>query len=263
MSSGFKLTSADDYVVRLDIGENEKFSGPLDLLLHLIEREELPITSVSLVQVTGQYLEYLSRLEELQPDGIAEFLTMAARLLYIKSQALLPPPEQEDEDEEEEDPAEALARQLREYKLFKEAAARLQDIEATGRRGYIRLAAPPKLEKRLDPTGLTVQALLNAVYEALRDWESVPAPSDTIEPHAITVREKMADLRSELKRFRTVRFRQFLGQARSRVEIIVSFMAVLEMIKQREVRVAQATAFGDIVIEPLPPAEKSSAPEEE
>ena len=93
MSDPFKLRHNDDYVVQLEI-----FQGPMDLLLHLIEKEELPITSVSLSRVTEQYLNHLEQLEELQPDGIAEFLVMAARLLYIKSVALLPQVELESDE---------------------------------------------------------------------------------------------------------------------------------------------------------------------
>ncbi|NOX61600.1 MAG: segregation/condensation protein A [Chloroflexi bacterium] len=243
MPDPLKLRPADDYIVQLDV-----FEGPMDLLLHLIEKEELPITSVSLAQITGQYLDYLARMEELKPDGIAEFLVMAARLLHIKSLALLPQPESES-DEEEEDPGERLARQLREYKRFKEAAAFLRELEAEGKRGYVRLAPPPKLEKRLDLTGIDVNALLHAVREVLQDLDAPPLPAASIEPHRITVQEKMESLRATLARRGVVRFRQFLRRARSRVEVIVSFMAVLELIKQNEVRVRQPDLFGEIWIE--------------
>lgn len=244
-----QLRPADHYVLHLDVGEDERFEGPLDLLLHLIETEELPITAVSLTQVTGGYLAYLSTLEERRPDGIADFLVMAARLLYIKSLALLPRPADEASEDEEQDPAEALARQLREYKLFKDKAEHLHTLEASGQRGYVRLAPPPKLEKRLDPAGMTVQALWLAVYEVLRDYEAPPTPAATIEPHQITVQDKMAALQKWLQADKVVHFRQFLGQAASRVEIIVSLLAVLELLKRRQIRVEQPAPFGDIVIE--------------
>ena len=243
MAEPLKLRPANDYIVQLDV-----FEGPMDLLLHLIEKEELPITSVSLAKITGQYLEHLARMEELKPDGIAEFLVMAARLLYIKSVALLPRPEIE-EEEEEEDPGERLARQLREYKRFKEAAGFLRELESEGRRGYVRLAPPPKLEKRLDLSGVDVDALVDAVREVLQDLDAPPLPAASIEPHKITVREKIESLRATLARRKVVRFRQFLRRARSRVEVIVSFMAVLELIKQNEIRVRQPDLFGEIWIE--------------
>lgn len=252
-SSPFRLNPADDYVLRLDVGEEEPFEGPLDLLLHLIEHEELPITAVSLTQVTGQYLAYLASLEQRKPDGIADFLVMAARLLYIKSAALLPRPEDAVGEDEGEDPAEALARQLREYKLFKQKAEMLLGREASGQRGYVRLAPPPKLEKRLAPGGMDVQALLLAVYEVLRDYDAPPAPVAGIAPHQVTVQDKMAALSLQLQRDKVVRFRHFLGQAASRVEIVVSLLAVLELLKRRQVRVEQPTPFGDILIEAVAP----------
>ncbi len=254
-----QIHPADNYVLHLDVGEDERFEGPLDLLLHLIETEELPITAVSLTQVTGGYLAYLSTLEERRPDGIADFLVMAARLLYIKSLALLPRPADEASEEEEQDPAEALARQLREYKLFKEKAEHLHTLEASGQRGYVRLAPPPKLEKRLDPAGMAVQTLWLAVFEVLRDYEAPPTPVADIEPHQITVQDKMAALQKWLKADRAVHFRQFLGQATSRVEIIVSLLAVLELLKRRQVRVEQATPFGDILIEGVVGGEEANS----
>lgn len=251
MKSPFRLNPADDYVLRLDVGEDEPFEGPLDLLLHLIEHEELPITAISLTQVTGQYLAYLATLEQRKPEGIADFLVMAARLLYIKSAALLPRPADASDEDEGEDPAEALARQLREYKLFKQKAEILLGREASGQRAYVRLAPPPKLEKRLAPGGMQVQALLLAVYEVLRDYEAPPPPVAGITPHQVTVQDKMAALTTQLQGQKVVRFRQFLGQSHSRVEIVVSLLAVLELLKRRLVRVEQPAPFGEILIEAL------------
>ena len=248
MSAPLNLRPIDNYVVQLEV-----FQGPMDLLLHLIEKEELPIISVSLAGVTAQYLEYLERLEELQPDGIAEFLVMAARLLYIKSVALLPQVELEGE-EEEEDPGEALARQLREYKRFKEKAGFLRELEESGQRSYVRTAPPPKLETRLDPEGLDAQLLMAAVYEVLMEMDAAPPPVHSIEPLKITVEERVEHLWERLRTGEVVRFRQYLSKAQSRTEIVVSFMAVLEMIKQGLAQVQQSELFGEIVIEGRPDA---------
>ncbi len=247
MSDPLNLRLTDNYVVQLEV-----FQGPMDLLLHLIEKEELPITSVSLAGVTAQYLEYLERLEELQPDGIAEFLVMAARLLYIKSVALLP--QVELEDDEEEDPGEALARQLREYKRFKEKAGFLRELEESGQRSYVRTAPPPKLEARLDPEGLDAQLLMAAVYEVLMEMDAAPPPIHSIEPLKITVEERVEHLWERLRAEGVVRFRQYLSEAQSRTEIVVSFMAVLEMVKLGLAQVQQSELFGEIVIEGLPDA---------
>ena len=246
MPSAFKLTSNQDYVIQLEV-----FEGPMDLLLHLIEREELPITSISLARITQQYLDYMAALEKLRPDDIAEFLVMAARLLYIKSVALLPRPELDDE-EEEEDPGEALARQLREYKRFKEKAAFLQDLEARGLRTYVRLAPPPTLEKRLDASGLNVDALLDALYDVLEEMNPPEPPVHTMAPLEISIDDKLEELGKRVKAGKTFRFKQILRQAHSRTEIIVTFLAVLELIKQRQVRVTQTSPFDDILVEPIP-----------
>ncbi len=245
MTAPFRLRANENYIIHL-----ESFEGPMDLLLHLIEREELPITAISLSAVTQQYLDYMAELEQLRPDDIAEFLVMAARLLYIKSMALLPRPEPE--EEEEEDPGEALARQLREYKRFKEKAAFLKELEARGMRTYVRLAPPPALERRLDPEGLSVDVLLDALYDVLEEMHPSPPPIHSIAPLEVTIEEKLAELTQRLRTGRPLRFKQVLRQARSRMEIIITFLAVLELIKQERVRVHQPRPFDDILIEPFP-----------
>jgi len=222
----------------------------MDLLLHLIEREELPITSVSLTRVTRQYLDHMAGLEQLRPDDIAEFLVMAARLLYIKSVALLPRPELDDE-EEEEDPGEALARQLREYKRFKERAAFLKELEASGLRTYVRLAPPPVMEKRLDPAGLDVDVLLQALYEVLEEMNPPQLPIHSMAPIEISIEEKLQQLQTLVDQGKPFHFKQVLRSARSRTEIIVTFLAVLELIKQQELTAVQDETFGEIVLLPV------------
>ncbi len=253
MPAAFKLKSNENYIIQL-----EAFEGPMDLLLHLIEREELPITAISLSKVTQQYLDYMAQLEEQRPDDIAEFLVMAARLLYIKSVALLPRPEPE-EDEEEEDPGEALARQLREYKRFKERAAFLKELEARGLRTYVRIAPPPTMEKRLDPAGLSVDVLLEALNQVLEELNPPQPPIHSMQALEVTIEERMTALSQQLRQGKPLRFKQILRQARSRMEIIVTFLAVLELIKQRQVRVHQPRPFDDILIEPLPPEPAAEA----
>lgn len=238
-----------DFTVTLSVGEDKAFAGPLDLLLHLIEKEELPITAVSVRQVIDQFLGYLAQMPERRPEPIADFLEMAARLLYIKSLALLPQPAKPTDEEEEEDPAEALARQLREYKQFKAKAELLQALEAMGRRAYVRTAVPPMGPKQLDPEGLDVQALVRAVVAALQNEDLPPLPNGVIAPHTITIEDRMAALMAALERDRVVLFQRFLGQAASRLEIIVSLLAVLELFKQGRIQVEQPVPFGEIRIE--------------
>ena len=134
------------YTVQLPV-----FEGPLDLLLQLIEHEELDVTKISLAQVTDQFLAYIKILESLNIADIAEFLVVAARLILIKSEALLPRPVERQPGEA--DPADELARQLIAYKRYKEIAGGLHEREAAGLRAYLRLAPPPKVEAKLDQIG--------------------------------------------------------------------------------------------------------------
>jgi len=233
------------------------FEGPLDLLLYLVERQQLDITAISLAQVAEQYLAYLHLLLEwertqgrtLDPVPLAAFAAMAARLLWIKSRALLPRPEPIPGSEEaEEDPAEALARQLREYKMFKEAAAKLAE-RGEALHSYVRLAPPPDLPPRLETLEVTLADLVGAVARALAEKEEPPTPLP-LEPLRITVAEKMDLIQRLLAEGGSVRFRDLLARAASRVEIIVSFLAVLELLKRKAVLVQQERLFGEIMILP-------------
>ena len=242
----FALSSQEtSYQVKLSL-----FEGPLDLLLHLIEREELDITKISLAQVTDQYLSYISQLEELHPEILADFLVVAAKLLLIKSQVLLPQPEAQTPAVDEEDPGEALARQLREYKQFKTVAEMLRQRETDGLRNYIRVALPPKLEPKLSLGDVTLDDLVAAVRQALEVRPPDPAVSEVVSPMTVTIGEQMALIRDELTHRKQISFRGLLRRAASRVEIIVTFLAVLELIKQYVVEVQQDTLFGDIIISP-------------
>lgn len=239
---------ARPYQVRLPI-----FEGPLDLLLHLIEREELDITKVSLAQVTDQYLEYIGLLEELNAEILADFLVIAAKLLLIKSEMLLPRPPRAPGEEEEEDIGEELARQLIEYRRFKEAALGLKQREEMGLRTYVRVAPLPKLERPLDLEDVSLADLVEAVRRALDLRPPTPSVSNMVTPVTITVAEKMALIEERLESHRRVSFNRLLDQAASRLEIIVTFLAVLELIKLKGIVVQQERLFGEIVIFGKPP----------
>ena len=238
-----------------------EFEGPLDLLLYLIEREELDITTVSLAAVTGQYLEYIHILDRLEVDAIADFLVIAAKLILIKSQALLPRPP-EAPGESEEDAGEDLVRQLITYKQFKEVGRELGEIETANRRTFIRVAPPPKIEKKVDFSGVTVDDLLRLVREALLVEKPEVAVGAVVRPYTLTIRDQIRLIRHRLSQQPEVSFRRLLERAGSRVAIIVTFLAVLELLKRREVHVRQAAVFGDIVIAPSgePPAEPVDEP---
>lgn len=243
------------YQVKLPV-----FEGPLDLLLHLIEREELDITKVSLAQVTDQYLEYLSFLEELNAEILADFLVIAAKLLLIKSEMLLPRPPRAPDEEEEEDVGEELARQLIEYRKFKAVALALKQREEMGFRTYVRLAPPPKLERPVQLGDVSLTDLVEAVRRALNVRPPAPSVSEMVSPITITVAEKMAFIEEKLRKHRSVSFSHLLDQAASRLEIIITFIALLELIKLKGVEVQQEQPFGEIVILSKTEATKAGMP---
>lgn len=231
------------YAVQLPV-----FEGPLDLLLELIERAELDITRVSLAQVTHQYLEYLRLVPAHDLADLASFLVVAARLLQIKSEALLPRPPTREPGEE--DPGDALARQLIAYKKYKQVAVLLAEREAAGLRTYLRVAPPPSVEPTLDARGLTLEALQRAMFDVLLEAARGPALDEVVRPPVVRIRDKIRLLLDCLRRDGRATFRQMVAQARTRLEIVVSFLALLELIKRQQVVVQQAELFGDIEVLP-------------
>jgi len=234
------VAAEQPYRVKLEV-----FEGPLDLLLHLIEKQELDITKVSLVSVTDQYLEYISHAEAINADNLADFLVVAAKLLLIKSRALLPAPPAS-LAEEEEDVGDELARQLREYKLFKELAQQLRAREELGLRAYLRLATLPDLEKTLEPNEVSLEDLLNAAREAFALQAPAAPVNGVVKPVTISIADRIRHIETLLNRKGSFSFQYLLRRARSRPEIIVTFLALLELIKGRRVQVQQDKLFGEI-----------------
>jgi segregation and condensation protein A len=225
------------------------YQGPLDLLLQLIERQELDITKIALAQVTDQYLAHVRQLETQNLQDIADFLIIAARLILIKSEALLPrPPERAPG---EEDPGEELARQLLLYKKYKELSNILTERAEEGLHTYLRTAAPPKAEPKLDVSNLTTQDLWKAVTRALAMLPDAPPVSSVMVAPRITIRDKIRRVQLVLRTEGRARFFDLLKEAKSRVEIMVTFLAILELVKQRRVSAAQDRIFGDILVEPI------------
>ena len=233
-----------DYKVRLEI-----FEGPLDLLLYLIKRDELDIYDISLERITRQYLEYLQAFKELNIDVAGEFVVMAANLIYLKSRSLLPvdqqPPE---EDVEEDDPRWELIRQLIEYKKFKEAAAELQLKQLEQEAMFVRppngtetvTAAAPL---RLGEVGIF--QLINAFQAVIKRVEAREDLREIFGEH-YTVSEKIDWILQRVRDGVPLRFSElFLGIA-SRVEVVVTFLALLELIRLRQVRATQADPFAEI-----------------
>ncbi|MCS6993190.1 MAG: segregation/condensation protein A [Anaerolineales bacterium] len=223
------------------------YEGPLDLLLQLIERAELDITALSLAMVTDQYLQHIRQMQEARAEEISAFLVIAARLIQIKSEALLPRPPVREAGEE--DPAENLARQLRLYKKFKEAAAWLEQREVQGLRTYLRLAPPPKIEGRLDLSGLTLADLLEAAESSLRREKEKQSLGTVIAPPKVTIRQKITHIAARLNQQRQARFQELVEDSRSRLEVVVTFLALLELVKRYRVAARQEALFGEIYIE--------------
>jgi len=228
------------------------FEGPLDLLLRLIERQELDITTISLAQVTDQYLAYLDLVEKVRPDDIADFLVVAARLLLIKSNALLPQPPKI--LEEDEDVGDDLVRQLQDYKRIKQAAQLLEQRYQDGLHMYPRTVPISKLSQNwqahLDLGDTSLDDLI-AALQALLQQETVEEDLELVR-YTVTIKDKIAQIRSLLAGKETIAFRHLVHQAASRIEIIVTLLALLEMIRARHISVQQENLFGEIQITKTP-----------
>lgn len=241
MDFGIASHQARSYTVATPV-----FEGPLDLLLHLIERAELDITRLALSLVADQYLEHIRAMQELAVEEVSAFLVIAARLLQIKSEALLPRPPLREEGEE--DPGEALARQLILYKKYKAAAQTLVRRETDGLRTYIRLAAAPKIEGVFDMSGLTLQDLVEAALSVFNLGPPLQPLATVVAPPRITIRERIQLVIRSLRNLPRTAFHQLLSGRLGRVEIVVTFLAVLELIKRNFVDVEQTELFGVINI---------------
>lgn len=228
----------------------KEFDGPLDLLLHLIEQAKVDIKDIFISEITNQYLSLMEELDELDMDTASEFLTMAATLVYIKSRSLLPKPPKE--AEEEEDPEEALVRQLKEYKLFKQAGEKLNELSAGMRGVFSRLpeefALPPQ-EYELEQA--TAEELFAAFMDVLNREEpesSIQEIAKKVDADKYTVRTQLVKIRAKLKEGASVTFEELFEATSVKLEKIVTFMALLEMIARQEILLKQSTPYGRITI---------------
>jgi len=225
------------------------FEGPLDLLLHLIEREDLDITAVSLIQVTDQYLAALRTEHDIDLRALADFVAVGAKLLFLKSRALLPrsPDQIEADDLEAEEIAQDLTAQLEEYRAFKSAASYLRELDDAGHRSFARIAPPPA---GWQPTGLenvTMKKLLAALSRAL---ERLPAetPPQRLSRPIMNLTERRQQVLDSVRRLGYLAFVNLIADCRTRFEAIITFMAVLELLKTEELSAEQDTSFGEIVL---------------
>ena len=240
------------YQVRLDI-----FEGPLELLLYLVRKNEIEISEIPIATVCHQYLEYLDLMNALNLDFAGEFLVLAATLAYIKSRTLLPATE---EEEMEEEPHFDLAQHLLEYKRYKEAANTLTRQTILEKDEFIRsyvtedLTPPETDESDIEVNLFELLDALKGVLKRVEDKKSI----FEVTKEKITVTEKVVEILGKLKQQKSISFASLFDELTTREEVIATFLALLELLRQRMVRALQSTPFGPIRIvrrvdEEIPP----------
>ena len=228
------------YKIKLDL-----FEGPLDLLLYLVKKDHLNVCDIPITQVTRQYLQYMELMRLLDLNIAGEFLVMAATLIHIKSKMLLPPEPKEDGQAEEDDPRDELVKKLLEYQKFKEAAGLLRQKELQRQNIWTRQAQVSSVDgERYFEASLF--DLLSAFSNALKE-----IPKELfyeIIKDEFTVEEKVHDLLHMLMNTASLSLSSLFGKAINQVEMVVTFLAILELIRLKEIVVAQKELFGDILV---------------
>lgn len=251
MSEGETLTldlegAASPYTVRLEV-----FEGPLDLLLHLIKKNEVDIYDIPVSTITRQYLEYIRMMKELNLEVAGDFIVMASTLIQIKSRMLLPAPDEEPGAEDEEaDPRAELVRRLLEYQRYKEAALTLSERELLGRDVHVRVVAGDELEPA--PEEEPVEVELFELIEAFRRvLDRVSQESfHEVGSESITIAERINDILTALEGKESLLFDDLFPEGFNRDFFIATFLAVLELCKLKMVRIVQASRYGSIWIAP-------------
>jgi segregation and condensation protein A len=247
----------------------EVFEGPLDLLLYLIKKEEVDIYEVNLTKLATQFIEYIDTMRMLDLEVAGEFLVMAATLMYIKSKELLPVEQQVQAEAEEdgEDPRWELIRQLVEYKKFKDAAAKLQVLETAQENVYPRQPGKLEFASEAAPTKSEVSIfdLLNAVNSVLQRLTKKDDSREIFEDKW-SVSEKIELVMTKISERKQIRFSELFAEATSRPEVICTFLALLELIRLKQLVCVQSESFAEIEItkrETPPPSEHESVPQAE
>ena len=234
------------------------FEGPLDLLLHLIDKNKIDIYDIPIVEITDQYLEYIHQMEREDLDIMSEFMVMAATLLDIKCRMLLP--KEVNEEGEEEDPRAELVQQLLEYKMYKYMSYELRDRELDGGRTmYKDPTIPEEVMDYVEPVDLDellgdlTLATLNRVFQdVIRRQEDkidpVRSKFGKLEKEEVTVEEKLETVTDYAREHKHFSFRTLLGSQKSKMQTVVTFLAVLQLIKEGILIVQQEHAFDDIMI---------------
>jgi segregation and condensation protein A len=235
----------------------EIFEGPLDLLLHLIKKNEVSITDIPIATITEQYVATLELMQSLNLDVAGEFLVMAATLIHIKSRMLLPAGADEIDEDEGVDPREELVRRLLEYQRFKDAANELEQREILTRDVFIRSAAPAE---KAAPAGFREVSVFELLTALRRVMDRLPKDAfHEVTLDKITVREKMTLMLDRLRANGKVLFESLFAEVRTRMEVIVTFLAMLELVKLRAVRIFQKELTAPILIEAVAEMDEAAA----
>lgn len=241
----FRSDESSPYTVRL-----ETFEGPLDLLLHLIQKNEMDIFNIPIALITEQYMEYLKWMKTLNLDVAGEYLLMASTLLHIKSKMLLPQPSSEEEGEEGEDPRAELVRRLLEYQKYKMAASELVKRPMLDRDVFVRLRSDEETEPQEERIEATLFDLIDAFRKALERVKEEAFHEVVLD--RLSVEDKVQEILLLLQREkRSLPFHLLLPEQASRRMIVITFLAILELVKSKWIRVFQTAPFETIRISPV------------
>lgn len=230
----------------------QQFEGPLDLLLNLIEQQQLDITQISLAQVTEQFLGYVKKLEQINATELADYLSIAAKLLVIKSKAILPSLEVDSPEEETE---EDLATKLLRYKQFKEAAKYFKSLDSRGLQSFTRSRVFSERIHFFPDPAVNLDVLrhsIGIVLNSLKELDNLPKAKIR---EAISIQEKIEGLQKQLSSQIETKLSELISGAKNKEEVIITFLALLELIKQRMFTVSQDTLFSDVTISKFTPTE--------
>lgn len=237
----------------------EVFEGPLDLLLHLIDKNKIDIYDIPIAEITDQYMDYIRTMHREDMNVMSEFLVMAAKLLDIKCRMLLP--KEVTEEGEEEDPRRELVEQLLQYKMYKYMASELKERQTDSEQVmYKEPTLPEEVREYVEPVDLDrllgdlTLSRLNMIFQEVMKRQTdkidpVRSKFGKIEKEEVSLTDKFSYIHHYMQSHRKFRFRQLLEEQHSRMQIVVTFLAILELMKQGEIHVAQEDTFGEIMIE--------------
>lgn len=221
----------------------EKFNGPLDLLLQLIEEQKMAITEIAMAQVTDQYLEHIEKIEDRDPEELSDFLVVASRLLYLKSKAILPLQEQEEVYDD-------LEKQLKMYKEFVEASKKINQMIKAGNFTFSRSKPLQEMKVIFSPApNITVKNLREVFLTILKRLDPLVKMPKQLIQKTISLQARIFELKDLIKKQEKIQFKDLFKNAKNKTEIIINFLAILELVKQNQLIVKQKSLFDDIVIE--------------